>query len=115
MIHPDGRTVETTLTPGGDQLAVMREHIDCRWVDCVALTDRIDMWLDDEGMFTKPVNPVATALARRYGLRWQGYHGPVLVCGATREGDSVDLTTEQLAALLTHLHDLTAPGTRHHR
>lgn len=106
VIHPDGRLVETDLARPGDHLALMRKHLDCRWVDCVALTDRIDMWLDDEGVFTKPLNAAATALARRYGLTWQGYHGPVLVCSATGEGDSVNLTRDQLAGLCTALRDV---------
>lgn len=81
VIHPDGEIVDVDLQPGADHLALMSEHLRCNSVDCVALTDRIDMWIDDEGLYTKPVNPAATALAGRYGFTWQNYHGPVLLCG----------------------------------
>lgn len=106
VIHPDGELVEINLNPGADPLALMREHLDCRTVDCVGLTGRLDMWLDDEGLATQPVNPVATLLARRYGLTEQPYHGPVLICGCDREGESVDLTREQLIGLTTQLADI---------
>lgn len=106
VIHPNGRVIKTKLSPGGDHLALMRRHLDCRLVDCVSLTDRMDMWIDDEGLQARPVNPAATVLARRYGLMWQHYHGPVLVCGVNARGDSVDLTNEQVDGLLAHLTDV---------
>lgn len=107
VIHPDGDVVEVTLKPGGDHLALMREQLRCSAVDCVALTDRLDMWIDDEGTYTQPVNPAATALARNHGFVWQHYHGPVLLCGVDDHGDSVNLTRGQLVGLLTHLMDVT--------
>jgi hypothetical protein len=105
VIHPDATIVEVNLAPGGEHLALMRKHLDCQLVDCVALTTRIDMWIDDEGLFTKPVNPLATALARRHGFTWQPYHGSVLLCGVNDQGDSIDFTHSQIAGLLTHLID----------
>ena len=106
VIHPDGDIVEVNPRPGADHLALMREHLACCAVDCVALTDRIDMWIDDEGLYTKPVDRPATALARRYGFTWQDYHGPVLLCGVDDHGDSVDLTRDEVVGLLTHLADV---------
>lgn len=64
------------------------------------------MWLDDEGLYTQPVNPVATALARHYGFVWQPYHGPVMLCSVDPEGASIDLDVHQLRALLTRLMDV---------
>lgn len=107
VVHPDGRVEDIHLAPGySDHLAIMRKHIGCRMVDVVALTSRIDMWLDDEGLYTQPANPVATALARHYGFTHQAYHGPVLLCGVTEDGESVDLDVDQLRALLTRLADV---------
>lgn len=106
VIHPDGEIVTVNLKPGVIHLALMYEHLDCRTVEVVRLTDKLDMWLDEEGLYCHPVNPVATALARRYGLTWQNYHGPVLVCGVNDDGDSIDLTSDQIVALATHLGDL---------
>lgn len=106
VIHPDGDLVEVNLKPDADKLALMRAHLDCRLVDCVALTSHMDMWIDDEGLDTKSLNPVATAIAGRFGLTWQGYHGAALLCGVDAEGGSVDLTRDQIIGLLTHLSDL---------
>ena len=105
VIHPDGNIVEVNLNPGADHLALMREHLDCRSVDCVSLTSRIDMWIDEESLFTQPVNRPATLLAREFGLTWQDYHGPVLLCGVTADGDSIDLDRHQIVATLTRLSD----------
>lgn len=105
VIHPDGSLVEINLNPGADHLALMREHLGCRLVDCVSLTNRIDMWIDDEGLFTQPLNGPATLLAHEFGLTWQPYHGPVLLCGVTAGGDSIDLDRDQIVATLTRLSD----------
>lgn len=106
VIHPDGRVIRTNLSPGGDHLPLMRRHLECRLVDCVSLTNRMDMWIDDEGLHARPVNQAATVLARRYGLTWQHYHGPALVCGVNSRGDSIDLTSDQMSGLLAHLADV---------
>jgi hypothetical protein len=107
VIHPDGTVTDPVLAEAGDTLALMRELLDARTVDCVSLTSTLDMWLDDEGLFTQPENPAATALARHYGFAFQPYHGPVLLCGVDEQGAACDLTAEQLHALLTRLANLT--------
>jgi hypothetical protein len=114
VIHPDGNVVEVNLSPGGDHLALMREHLDCRLVDVVALTNRIDMWIDDEGIYNHPVNVPAMALARHFGFRWQPYHGPVMLCSVDADGNSIDLDIAQTRALLTRLLDVadSMGGTR---
>jgi hypothetical protein len=106
VIHPDGNIVEVNLNPGADHLALKREHLDCRRVDVVALTDRIDMWIDDEGLYNHPVNPTATVLARHYGFTWQPYHGPAMLCSVDRHGNSIDLDVHQTRALLARLLDV---------
>jgi len=106
VIHPDGEIVEVNLNEGADHLALKREHLDCHLVDCVALTRRLDMWIDDEGIYTQPVNPVATALAVHHGFDFQPYHGPVLLCGVGPGGESVDLNTDQIRGLLIQLLDV---------
>lgn len=106
VIRPDGSIVDVQLEAGGDRLEVMRELLGCRLVDVVALTDRLDMWLDDEGMFTRPMNPVATALARRFGFVWQPYYGPVLLAATDSAGGSADLGIGQLRAILALLQDV---------
>jgi hypothetical protein len=106
VIHPDGKITEVNFQPDGNHLALMREHLGCSLVDCVALTDQLDMWIDGEGLYTQPVNPVATALARHHGFTWQPYYGPALLCGVNADGNSIDLDTAQVRALLTQLRDV---------
>lgn len=108
LLTPQGDIVQIDLpADGGDRLTVMYSVMRCRNVDVVALTDRLDMWLDDEGLYNHPVNPLATYLAVRHGFTWQKYHGPVLVTGgADADGDTLPLTADQVRALLTSL-----PGT----
>ena len=64
------------------------------------------MWLDDEGVYTQAVNKPATLLARRFGYVYQPYFGPVVLCSADEEGNSIDLTRDQLLALLVRLGDI---------
>ena len=108
VLHPGGEIIEVNLNPGRSHLPLMREHIGCRLVDVVALTDRLDMWIDDEGLYTQPVNPYATALARHHGFVWQPYHGPVLLCSVDIDGNSSDLTRDQVCGLLAHLMDIAS-------
>ncbi|SDH70076.1 protein of unknown function [Sinosporangium album] len=91
--------------PGGTRPAVCCE-INARLLDVVRLTTRLDMWIDVEGHDVKPVNRVATALARRHGYTWQNYHGDVLLCGVNGDGDTIGLTREQTVGMLTHLLDV---------
>lgn len=106
VVHPDGEIIEVNLKPGVSHLALMREHMNCARVDVVALTDRLDMWIDDEGLYNHPVNPTGTALARRHGFVWQPYHGPVMLCSVDEGGHSIDLTRDQLLAVLAQLDDV---------
>jgi hypothetical protein len=103
LLTPEANIVPITLpVDGDDRLKVMRAVIRCDLVDVVALTSRLDMWLDDEGLYNHPVNKLATALAARHGFAWQPYHGPVLLTGgADDEGETLPLSVEQVRALLT--------------
>lgn len=107
LITPEGGIADISLPADPtERQAVMRAVIRCQRYDVVALTDRIDMWIDDEGLYTQPVNPLATLLARRFGFTWQPYHGPVLLTGgADTIGDTIPLDRDKLVALLTALDD----------
>lgn len=98
---------EVRLPADGGSLPVMREVLDCARVDVVALTDRLDMWINEEGIYETPVNPAATALAQRFGKTRQPYHGPVLLARADEEGQTANLTHDQVRALLVQLDDIT--------
>lgn len=89
------------------RLIVMRSVMRCERVDVVALTNQVDMWLDDEGLYNHPVNKLATFLAVRFGFTFQDYHGPVLLTGgADADGDTLPLSKDKLLGLLTSLDDL---------
>ena len=89
--------------------AVMRAVIRCDRYDLVALTTRLDMWIDDEGIYNHPVNKLATLLARRHGFNWQPYHGPVLLTGgADEDGDTLPLNEDMVRALLTSVLDIVS-------
>ncbi|MEV0996812.1 DUF3846 domain-containing protein [Nonomuraea sp. NPDC050202] len=106
VLTPQGEIREVNLPTTGSSLDVMYREIGCRSVDVVRLTSRLDMWLDDEGIYTQEINPFATALARHHGYTYQPYFGTVLLCSVTDEGDSIDLTVDQVRALLAHLLDV---------
>ena len=107
VIDVDG-TVRRIRLPEQDRLRAMYAELRCHVVDVVSLTDKLDMWLDDEGMYNHPVNPYATELAHRFGFVHQAYFGPVLLCGVTPDGDSVNLTHDQTRAALAQVTDLLA-------
>lgn len=108
LITPEADIVPVNLPADTDnRLVVMRSVIRCERVDVVALTDQVDMWLDDDGLYNHPVNKLATLLAVRFGFTWQEYHGPVLLTGgADAEGETVPLTKDKILALLTSLEEL---------
>ncbi|MEQ7129357.1 DUF3846 domain-containing protein [Actinopolymorpha sp. B11F2] len=107
VLDTDG-TVTTIDLPADDRLTAMRTALRCRLVDVVALTNKLDMWLDDEGMYNHPVNPYATELARQFGFVHQDYYGPVLLCAVTSDGDSVNLTTDQSRAVRGQVREILA-------
>lgn len=85
----------------------MREAIDCRWVDRVALAFNTDMWLDDEGMlkaqgiksYEETVNPYAQAIVAKYmgyePNEIQPFFGSILVTGQ-KNGDTTSVTPEDI-------------------
>jgi len=55
-------------------------------VDLVALRPDVDMWANDEGLFTHDVNVVGTLVADALrGDHWQDYHGPLVFTGGNDE------------------------------
>lgn len=93
--------------PSAERRAVLRAALRCDRFDVVALTRKWEMWIDDEGLYNHPVNPAATALARRFGYTHQRYHGPVLLTGGPdAKGNTLPLLRQQLIGLLRTLEDL---------
>lgn len=112
-ITPDGTITEHEMPADRAQaLAFTCRTIDCQLVDVVRLTSVLDMWIDDEGLYGQPVNPIATALARHFGYTWQPYHGTALLCTATASGDSTGLNAGQARALIARITGLTPAISR---
>lgn len=111
VIHEDGDITEVDLSASDDHLATFYRELECDTVDLVRMTSSIDAWLDDEGLLTqRPFNQVFTALAKRFGWTYQPYVGPVLLAGHNDDGDSTNLTPEQIRAIATSLRDLLDSG-----
>jgi hypothetical protein len=105
-IAPDGTVTEHEMPRAPRKaLEFTCQVVGCQFVDVVRLSSVLDMWLDDEGLYNQPVNPLATALARSYGYVHQPYFGTVMLCSLTPGGDSVGLTSDQVRGLLTRLGD----------
>lgn len=96
-VAPDGSRGRMEITaegPRGDQsvLKDLYEAIGCRTVDVVRLAERLDMWLDDDGMYTQEVNRLATLVAWSFGYQAQEYYGTVVFLGgANAAGDTIGL------------------------
>lgn len=96
LLRCDGTMQPVTLpgAPHGNREA-MYAAIGCTRVDVVRLAVGLDMWIDDEGLYTQPVNAPATALARCHGFTGP-YHGPVVLTGgADAHGDTRPLTDRE--------------------
>lgn len=66
------------------------------------------MWLDDEGLYTGEVNPLASFVASTYGFTRQPYSGTVLFASVGHQGEMVSLSQDQAALL----HRTLANGSR---
>ncbi|EDY43957.1 DUF3846 domain-containing protein [Streptomyces sp. SPB074] len=108
LITPEGRIAEVLLPRTSQERAtVYRTLLRCETYGVLARTSRLDMWMDLDGLYSHPVNPLATTLAQRFGRCWQPYRGRVLLTGGTDSvGETLPLSPEQVHAHLTGLFDL---------
>lgn len=76
------------------------------YVDVVRLNDTLDMWVNEEGLFTEPLNPLASAIAAVYSARSRTPRQPyfygtvVFTGGADDEGATRPLEPAQADELL---------------
>jgi hypothetical protein len=90
----EGQVSDVTVNTGADGLHLKSLYrlINCRLVDVVRLTTQLDMWVDDEGAYTQPINLAAIVVARGFGFTWQPYWGTVVLTGgAGSDGETLPL------------------------
>ncbi|MBB3040106.1 DUF3846 domain-containing protein [Hoyosella altamirensis] len=109
LITTDGTAEVINLTEKGSKLATLQHYCASGGnVDVVRLTSQLDMWVDDEGMYTSDINTTATRVAQRFGRCHQPYFGPVMLTGFTDNGDTTGLSIDQVR----HLLDLASTPSR---
>lgn len=64
-ITVDG-SVQKVEIPKNAILTGLYAAIGCDAVDVVRWADQLDMWIDDEGLYNSPANPLATKLAHHF-------------------------------------------------
>lgn len=109
LIAPTGDIVQINLPSGTrDQLTVMYSVLRCRNVACVGVSSSIHMWVDDEGLYSHTDEPnfPAVFFLSNFGQVVQPIYGPVLLTGGSdEEGDTLPLSRDKLAAILSKLED----------
>lgn len=96
----DGELTPLSLDPE-HVLAGMYVAIGCRLVEAVDLSDRLTMWLDEEGICNAQINLPATLIAHRFGQTHQSFYGNAVFTGGTDpSGDTLPLNDDQLAWLM---------------
>lgn len=98
-------------------LAGLYAAIGCTAVDVVRLTDQLDMWVDDEGLYNSSINPLATKLAHHFQsdipARYrQPYFGTAVFLGIDQNtGETLSMigAAQLTAAELTQLHNTLKP------
>lgn len=102
VVRTDGTTHRHRWTPAHD--GSLLTHLQAAvggLIDVVALTDDLDMWLHDEGLYLYEPNPVAMVLAAALG-RDTPFYGPVVFTGGPdQHGGTRGLDSRVSAQLVT--------------
>lgn len=100
-VTPDG-AVERLELDADNVLTGLYAAIGCRNVDVVGLTDELDMWIDDEGLFVDEpaINHAACGLVRQLrGELHQAYYGTVVFANHNEDGDTTSLSERAVEAI----------------
>ncbi|MFC9431526.1 DUF3846 domain-containing protein [Streptomyces sp. NPDC056987] len=103
LIKPSGDFLILDWPTGSrEHLRTMYKAIGCDMVAPVDITDRLIMWVDDEGILNgRAKNVPAYKIGGMFRPLYQNYHGPaVFTGGLTRDGDTKGLTDRELTALV---------------
>ncbi|WP_331720705.1 DUF3846 domain-containing protein [Streptomyces sp. NBC_01174] len=101
LLRTDG-SFELLDWPKEGQLNALYRAVSCQNIDAVDLSDRLTMWLDDEGLINgSPVNRAATLLYAAHRPPHQRYHGHAVITGGTdRHGNTLGLTQDEIAEIV---------------
>ncbi|GGO58788.1 DUF3846 domain-containing protein [Streptomyces lasiicapitis] len=85
-----------------DHLKILYAACDADHIDAVQITERLTMWVDDEGMLNNaPPNLGATRLYALHRPPHQAYYGHALFTGgADAEGNTLGLTQDEAGHLV---------------
>ena len=87
--------IQLVSLPKDFGLEEMYKHIQCDMVDVVEITEGIDIWVDDNGLF-KPGNTVLEYKLKSNAEEPLHLAGNALFLSSDDEGNSIGLTMEQL-------------------
>ncbi|RFA17845.1 DUF3846 domain-containing protein [Subtercola boreus] len=93
-------TISIDGTTSHTRLSGMYEQIGCRTVDVIGLEGRIDVWVDDEGLYMQEPNPTLTGMLRLTRPFQTHLSGAGLFLTTDEEGDTLPLTPEQIATVI---------------
>lgn len=103
LLQPDG-AVHKIIMPAHDHLHAMYAAIGCQRVDCLSLTSHLDLWFDDEYLYSQDQpNLAARYLARMYTGTPHPIQGPAIVASVNTAGDTISHTPDRIAAVVSHL------------
>jgi hypothetical protein len=104
LISQDGAVRQVVLDLARDALPSICDHLGYDKVAVVYLTDRLDLYVQQDAFLRRPVNAAATDLASAFDPDHPPCHGPALVVGARlMTGRTVGLTDDQVRAVLPHI------------
>lgn len=97
-IEPDGTT--RIREASEVSLELLQDEADADLVEVVELAKDVDMWVDEEMVYTQEPNPTSTEVATWFGVDHCPYQGPaVFTGGADAEGNSLPLNRTQATVL----------------
>ncbi|WP_431031198.1 DUF3846 domain-containing protein [Plantibacter sp. RU18] len=103
--------MEAVEIEDGNHVSGIQNAIDARFYDVVSIRDGLDLFVDDEGVYTSRLNPVLTGIAQSFGYAGVLFGEGVFFAVNPAEGSTHSLNTVQIATLASRWVD--AASSRH--
>ena len=65
-VNTDGTLVVVQIEDA-NHVTGIQQALDARWCDVASMRPGLDVFVDDEGLFTSKLNPTLTAMVRAFG------------------------------------------------